>query len=334
MKILIYSPVFYPSMGGLETVIDILAHQFHQAGHEIKVVSQTPDSSRKVFPFEVIRQPSFLELWQLTQWCDLFFQGSISLKGIWPVLLARKPLVVTHQTWYQRLDSRIGWQDYLKLSVSRFATNICASSSLAKSLPAPSHVIPNPYREDVFYERPEIPRTQELAFLGRLVSDKGADLLLDALSLVKQAGLTPKLTIIGKGVEEANLRQQVERLNLTEQVKFVGAKFDQELAEILNSHQILVVPSRWAEPFGIVAIEGIACGCVVVGSDQGGLTEAIGNCGVTFPNGDANILAKILIDLLQNPDQLSHYRTQAANHLARHTASVIAQAYLEILEQI
>ncbi|MDJ1175395.1 glycosyltransferase family 4 protein [Roseofilum capinflatum] len=270
----------------------------------------------------------------LTRWCDVFFQGNISLKGIWPLLLIHKPLVVTHQSWYQRLNGTLSWQDHLKNLVTRFSTNICASHALAERITSPSTVIPNPYRQDIFYEIPEITRDKELVFLGRLVSDKGADLLLDAIANLKPFGLTPKLTIIGSGPEEANLRQQVKQLDINHQVEFAGVKLDRELAQALNTHQILIVPSRWEEPFGIVALEGIACGCVVVGSDGGGLKEAIGSCGLTFPNGNVQALTEILIELLTGKTPLSKYRENAIFHLSRHTSTAVAKAYLEILERV
>lgn len=334
MNILIYSPLFYPKLGGLETVISILAHKFVEYGHKVKVISTTPARDEKNFPFEVIRGPSPQRLLQLTRWCDVFFQGNISLKGIWPVLLLRKPLTVTHQSWYQRLDGSLGWQDYLKQFVTRVAINICASNALAERLQSKSTVIPNPYREDIFSEIPEITRDKELVFLGRLVSDKGADLLLRSMAKLKALGITPKLTIIGIGPEEANLRQQASRLEIDEKVDFVGAKVEKELVQLLNAHQILVVPSRWQEPFGIVALEGIACGCVVVGSEGGGLKEAIGACGLTFPNGDVEALTQILVELLTNPSKLSTYRANAASHLSRHTSKAVAKAYLEVLEGV
>ena len=333
MKILMYSP-FYPSLGGLENVISILAHQFVRNGHQVKLVSPTPAIEEKSFPFEVIRQPLPPKFLQLTSWCDIFFQGNISLKGIWPLLLQHKPLVVTHQSWYQRLNGTLSWQDHLKNVVTRFATNICASHALAESITSPSTVIPNPYRQDIFYEIPEIKRDKELVFLGRLVSDKGANILLDAIANIKQLGITPKLTIIGSGPEESNLHQQVKQLNLDHQVEFAGVKFDRQLAQALNAHQILVVPSLWQEPFGIVALEGIACGCVVVGSDGGGLKEAIGSCGVTFPNGKVQALTQTLIELLTDTSQLSKYRANAVSHLSRHTSTAVTKAYLEILEKV
>jgi glycosyltransferase involved in cell wall biosynthesis len=334
IKILIYSPLFYPRIGGLETIISTLAHEFTYQGHEVKLISQTPARDSKKFPFEVVRQPRARQILKLTQWCDIYFQGCVSLKGLWPLMFISKPLVITHQTWYRSPDGSMNWQNHLKHMVTRFATNISASHALAKSIPAPSNVIPNSYREDIFYEMPEVSRTQELVFLGRLVSDKGANLLLEALAKLKKIGLTPKLTIIGSGPEESRLRQQAKDLEITEKVNFAGIKVEYELVKLLNSHQIMVVPSIWDEPFGIVALEGIACGCVVVGSEGGGLRDAIGPCGVTFPNADVEQLTHIIFDLLSHPEKLTAYREKARVHLACHTTKAIAGAYLEVLERL
>jgi glycosyltransferase involved in cell wall biosynthesis len=332
MKIVIYSPLFYPSVGGLETVVSLLAHEFLRQGNEVKLVSQIPETDSKLFPFEVIRQPNRQQLLRLTRWCDIYFQGCVSLKGLWPLLMIPKPLVVTHQTWYGQPGEKAGINNYLKHFVTRFATNIPASHALAKHIPGPCTVIPNPYQEDTFYEMPEIPRDKELVFLGRLVSDKGADLLLEAIANLKRLKLTPRLTIIGSGPEEYNLRQQVKKLDLTEQVDFAGLKLEKELAQLLNAHQILVVPSRWQEPFGVVALEGIACGCAVIGSEEGGLKDAIGPCGVTFPNGDVQQLTESLFDLLTNPEKRTAYRENAEAHLSRHKSAAVAKAYLKVME--
>lgn len=333
MKILIYSSVFYPSFGGIETVVSILSNEFIKQGHEVKLVTQIPATDSKTFPFEIIRQPSWQQLLKLTKWCDIYFQACVSLKAIWPLLIIRRPWVVTHQTWYCRADGSLSWQDYLKRFLTNFSTNIPASFALAKHIKALSNVIPNPYREDIFYEISETARDQELVFLGRLISDKGADLILEALGKLKKQGLTPKLTIIGSGPEEPNLRQQVKELDILEQVKFRGAKMEKELTQLLNNHQIMVLPSRWQEPFGIVALEGIACGCVVIGSEGGGLKEAIGPCGVTFPNGDVEALTQTLLDLLTNPDKISTYKEKSELHLSQHKQATVAKAYLQVMEK-
>lgn len=334
MKILIYSPTFFPNIGGLELVVSILAHEFVRSGHEVKLVSTTPATQGGTFPFEVIRRPSPVRLLHLTRWCDLFFQANVSLKGIWPLLLFPRPYVVTHQGWYARLDDSMDWRGRLKFFATRFAHNISASHAVADHVPSPSSIIPNPYLEDVFFMRKEVAREKDLIFLGRLVSDKGVDLLLNALARLKAQGIMPHLTIVGSGPEEPLLRRQARDLDINEQVDFIGSKTGDNLAEVLNAHRIMVAPARWKEPFGIVALEGIACGCVVVGSEGGGLKDAIGPCGVTFPNGDVETLTEVIGKLLTNPDQLTVYQEKAAEHLYRHTKAEVARAYLNVFERV
>jgi glycogen synthase len=264
----------------------------------------------------------------------VYFHACISLKGIWPLLLVPRPLAFSHHTWYRRNDGSKGWQDYIKQFTTHFATNISVSEEIANTISAGSTVIPNSYQDNIFHEIPEIVRNQDLVFLGRLVSDKGTNLLISALAQLKSRGLTPNLTIIGSGPEQVNLEKQARELDVGDQVNFAGVKLDRELAELLNAHKIMVVPSLWEEPFGIVALEGIACGCVVVGSSGGGLKDAIGDCGVTFPNGDTGLLTNALYDLLSDPAQLGTYRKNATSHLARHTSKAVANQYLRVLEAI
>ena len=115
---------------------------------------------------------------------------------------------------------------------------------------------------------------------------------------------------------------------------FAGEKVGTELVELMNRHQIIVVPSRWPEPFGIVALEGIACGCIAVGSEQGGLGEAIGNCGMIFRNGDSEELAVRLRDLLSDSSMREKFRSSAPAHLQQFRAQTIAQRYLALLREL
>lgn len=332
MKILIYSPAFHPSIGGLETLVSILAHEFVHDGHQVKLISQTPAHEADSFPFEVIRRPGSLRLLNLVRWCDIYFQPNISLRGVWPLALTLKPWIVAHNNWYSRADGHLAWQDRVKHFLIQFATGISVSHSVAAHVKTPSTIIPNAYSENVFRLMPEIKRERELVFLGRLVSDKGVDLVLEALSILRMRGLSPQLTIIGGGPEEGALRQQAEELRLTGQVEFAGIKTGEELTRFLNAHQILVVPSRWREPFGIVALEAIACGCVVVGSEGGGLKDAIGVCGETFPNGDAQALARVLEGLLTDDTRVQKWRAGRSAHLARHMRAKVAREYLDVFE--
>ncbi|MEP6685896.1 MAG: glycosyltransferase family 4 protein, partial [Verrucomicrobiota bacterium] len=294
MRILFSSYAFHPSIGGIESVSEILAEEFVAAGHKVELITETSGDDSSRANYSVTRRPSLRTLARLLQWCDIVFQNNISLRHLIPALLFRKRVIVVHQTWIQNPRGEIGWADRIKLALLPHVTNVAISDAVAKRLKVPAVVIGNPYRNNVFRELPEIARNKALVFLGRLVSDKGLDLLLNALKLLQEKGLKPALTIIGSGPEQDRLRRMTSDLGLDSQVSFAGQKSGTALAEILNQHRILVVPSRWPEPFGVVALEGVACGCVVIGSEDGGLKDAIGPCGVTFPNGDEKALAETL----------------------------------------
>lgn len=329
MRILISSHVFAPSVGGIETVSALLAEEFIRLGHEVKVVTQSPGGE---YPCcEVIRRPGPCRLFRLVWWCEVFFHNNISLQTAWPLMLLRRPWVIAHHTWLCSRDRRVRMRDRLKRFAARFATDVSISQAIADHLPVASRIIGNPYRDDLFREMPEMRRDGDVLFLGRLVSDKGADLLLEAVAKLEHDGIAAGLTIIGDGPERANLQQQARTLGIAERVRFEGIKQGEELVERLNAHRILALPSRWAEPFGIVAIEGIAAGCAVVGSEQGGLKEAIGPCGVTFPNGDAGALAEALVSLLKKPADRD--RRGREEHLGKFRREAAAKAYLEVFTE-
>ncbi len=82
-----------------------------------------------------------------------------------------------------------------------------------------------------------------------------------------------------------------------------------------------------------VALEGIACGCVVVGSEGGGLKEAIGRCGLTFPNGKADALALCLEKALTDQKIVADFLAEAPDHLARHRPSDIARRYSSVFSE-
>jgi len=334
MRILLYSPVFLPRLGGLEIGQALLSEGLSRLGHEVTVVTQTAARDRDDFPFRLVRRPGPLALLREMRACDVYFQANVSLRGLWPLLLVRRPWAVSHHSWYCRTNGRVSWRDRLKRYLLRFAAcSISVSRAIAADLATPSLVIPNAYRDRLFRILPGARRPRELAFLGRLVSDKGADVLLSALARLGQAGLRPRLTVIGDGPELSALRAQAATLGLVEQVEFAGEQQDEQIVRRLNEHRILVVPSRYHEPFGVVALEGIACGCVVVGSAGGGLPEAMGPCGRSFRNGDAEDLAAVLAALLERPEEMEALRAGAAEHLARHGSEQIARLYAAALAE-
>jgi glycosyltransferase involved in cell wall biosynthesis len=334
MKIFLTSYLFAPSIGGIETVSMLLAREFIAAGHEVRVATITPDEAGRDYGFEIVRRPSFAQIRERLKWCDVFFQSNISLELARPLLLVRRPWVIVHHTWIPVPPGRAGISARVKRLLLFGAQSISISTAVAESMPTKSVIIPNPYDATLFQVREDIPRDGDLVAFGRLVSDKGFDYLVEAMALLAKEGLRPKLTIIGDGPEKEPLQRQVSERGLAEQVVFTGAKSGTALAEELNRHRIAVVPSRWKEPFGLVALEAIGCGCVPVGSRDGGLSDAIGPCGVTFPNGDVPALAQALSGLLKNPGLLLNYREKAQEHLRQHEPARVAGEYLKVFESV
>ena len=332
MKILLTSLFFAPSIGGIETVSMLLAREFVAAGHSVKVATMTPGDSGACCGFEILRKPSFVQLMQAARWCDIYFQSNISLPLAAPLLIVRRPWFVVHHTWIPEPRGFSGLNHRLKRLLLRFAHSMSISQAIAASLPVKSELIQNPYDAALFRIHDSIARSEDLVALGRLVSDKGFDLLVVALALLAKDGCRPKLSIIGEGPEKQALIQQAKDLRVADQITFLGARTGIELAEELNRHSIVVIPSRWKEPFGIVALEAIACGCVAVGSQEGGLPDAIGPCGATFPNGDAQALADALSRFLKTPGLLLQYCQHAEEHLRKHRPAVVAARYLEIFD--
>ncbi|HEX4085099.1 MAG TPA: glycosyltransferase family 4 protein [Chthoniobacteraceae bacterium] len=324
MKILFSSHRFPPDIGGIEEVGSLLAREFTRRGHEVIVVTQSRGEA--LLDYEVRRRPKLPELAGLTRWSDVVFHNNLSLRTAWPLIGIRKPWVVAHHTWIARMDGRRAPADRLKLRVIHAARNIAVSRAIAAALGVPARVIANPYRDDLFRQTNQGARGGEVIFLGRLVSDKGADLLLEALAM---AGA--RATIVGDGPERASLEARARELGLD--AHFAGALRGEELVAALNHHKLLAVPSCWEEPFGIVALEAMACGCVPVVAQSGGLPGAVGDAGVIFEKGNANALADALRQLLADDARLSDLRAKAGAQLARHRPAVIASQYLEVLEE-
>lgn len=328
MNIAIFSPNFHPLTGGLENVVLDLSTEFQRLGHPTTVITLTPAEAPDAFPFRVLRRPGFFRQLMAMRRADVVLMFNVSLKGVLPWLFSGRPLVVSHHT--PNTNDRLG---RLKAWVARRLAkgNVACSTWLARQFVG-AVSIPNPYNDTLFRStQPWVFRKRDIAFVGRLVSDKGADLLLEALAMLRDDGHLPGLTIIGAGPEEAALRRQTRELDLEEQVVFAGEKKGIELAGLLNEHRYLVVPSRWAEPFGLVALEGLACGCIVIGSQDGGLPEALGDFGLTFPNGDVRALALRLKMALEKTVKYLPEPEQLATHLRRHERAAAAQTYLRYL---
>jgi glycosyltransferase involved in cell wall biosynthesis len=336
LKVLFTSHRFYPDLGGIESISATLAHTFSSRGHSVRLVTRSAGDAhldRLQYPFKILRNPSCRELIASYHWADIIFQNNLEVRRLWPQLLFRKPLVIGLQTWIRSVDGRRSVLSRVKLSILYFASAVvaCSNAVRADSFPNAS-VIGNPYDDKLFQVYPDIPRQQAIVFLGRLVSDKGVDLLLRAYSCLKRPDWP--ITIIGSGPEYESLRALAHHLGISQSVRFTGSLQGAPLSNVLNTHEIMVVPSLWHEPFGIVALEGQASGCLVLAADGGGLPDAVGPGGLLFRCGDqADLTAKLRL-LIEDTALRSRLRAKATAHLAHFQPEVVGAQYLEILERV
>jgi glycosyltransferase involved in cell wall biosynthesis len=330
MRIFIFSTIFAPSIGGIERRFELLATQFAELGHEVVLATLTPGPEAGPWRFPVTRRPSTRQFLSFLKWCDVHLQANLSLWHLHPFGTGT-PFVVSHGTDYQRPNGRRALRDRAKLACARRAYGIACSRYIAQWVEC-REIINNSYDDRTFRtETPPECRTRDIAFVGRLVSDKGCDTLLTALALLKKRGLTPSCTIVGDGPERERLGRAAAAMELP--VSFLGSMPPVAVAEQLNQHRIQVVPSRFAEPFGIVALEGLACGCLPIVSATGGLVDAVGTHGLTFANGDSVELADRLRSALGDFDRARQCLQGLERHLAGFTARPVAEKYLEAFER-
>jgi glycosyltransferase involved in cell wall biosynthesis len=147
-----------------------------------------------------------------------------------------------------------------------------------------------------FAERPTI------AFAGRLLWEKGADTLVDAFAKVAARVPGAMLLIAGDGPERDALSSQIDRLGLASKVTLLGHLSREEMERSFAHVWVQVVPSRWEEPFGLVAAEALMRGTAVIASNTGGLAEFVrpNDTGLLVPPQDSAALAEALLLLLEN----------------------------------
>jgi glycosyltransferase involved in cell wall biosynthesis len=171
------------------------------------------------------------------------------------------------------------------------------------------HLIWNGFDVDIFKVLPEVSKIDLLggygiddgddaplvSFVGKFTDFKGIDVLLRAAAVYEQAIPGVQTLLVGHGQLWDDMHELVDQLNL-ENVHFAGHQPQDEVARIYNAAEVSVVPSR-VEPFGLVAVEALACGTPVVATNMGGLPDFINEkVGALVPVDDPGALAEAIIE--------------------------------------
>lgn len=189
------------------------------------------------------------------------------------------------------------------------------------------------------FARPSTPASRpahvlHIGYAGRLVPEKGVDVLLRALAGMPGSW---RAFIVGSGPHEKALKRLASQLGLGTQVEFRGRLASGDMPAFLHQLDVLVLPSvsrpNWVEQFGRVLVEAMAAEVAVVGSDCGEIPHVIGEAGLIFPEGDSAALRECLLRLAEDR-ALRERLIQAgrARVLAHFTQEHIAQQTYQVYQ--
>lgn len=226
--------------------------------------------------------------------------------------------------------------------VDREVSELYGSSKEVKQL------VLNGYDENLFcvkkLDRLEVLKNFEIddkpdyivSFAGKLTNFKGVDVLLKAARIYEKEIKGKVLTlIVGNGELFDELNKMSRDLGL-KGVKFLGHVSQDELVDLYNIADVSTVPSR-TEPFGLVAIEALACGTPVVGTNQGGLPDfLIKEVGTLVPVEDDLALADAIISEINHESKNERAKVAAdyalKNFSWKKSIGIVEKIYEDILK--
>ncbi|MBC7224730.1 MAG: glycosyltransferase family 4 protein [Anaerolineae bacterium] len=261
----------------------------------------------------------------------------------WARRVGARAIFFTWQNLHRRYPPPFSWMERYVYRVAQHAlagNREAAQVLRRKGYQGPITVLPQfGVDPDLFAPAGEAPaRPFTVGFAGRLVPEKGVDLLLQAVAGLEGAW---QVRVLGEGPMRARLRSLAGELGIGERVAFEPPRPSTEMPAWYHGLDVLALPSRtrpnWKEQFGRVLVEAMACGVPVVGAESGEIPHVIGEAGLTFPEGDADALRERLARLQRDPS-LRRHLAQAGRErvLAHFTQARIAartwEVYREVLE--
>lgn len=260
-----------------------------------------------------------------------------------------KTIFFTWQNLLRRYPPPFAWMEAYVLQHADYAIagNAEAETVLrAKNYRGRARVIPQ-FGVDAESFGPFLPRFDQpsqdsefrIGYIGRLVEEKGVDVLLSA---VAQLGGDWELRLLGSGPHKPNLQAHAQQLGIASRVHFDPPIPSTKMPAYYHQLDVCVLPSltraNWKEQFGRVLIEAMACEIPVIGSNCGEIPNVIGDAGLVFPEGDADALRAHLVTLRDNPARRIEFGKRGrARVLARFTQMRVAgetvSAYRELVDR-
>lgn len=338
MNILLVSSTL-PSLGGLETMARLIAIQWQsQPDLNLRIMTDVSGGDIDGVEVPILRQPSIWQMIQAYRWADVVFFNHCYLRLSLPRLLIRRPYVVSMSGMIPpgeglKHSARI---IYLRHLLKHADGNIVACEAMRLENKVDAQVIVNPFDATRYHvTTPLTERPYDFIFAGRVNSIKGVIDMVHALAKLRdEHGLKPIISVAGDGDHRELMLETATSLNVRDQIRYLGILRGEDLAREMNLHRCILVPSNYIEPIGICCLEGIACGCVAIGSVGGGLGESVGPCGFTFPNGDIDALTSRMKTVLElQPEELEAFHSKSKAHLAKYSPQEVMSLYLEAVKK-
>jgi len=333
MKILYWTPLFWPEIGGIEVIAQKMVTGLSERGHRLLVLAahgSTPQPDESTYAGVPVRRFHF---WQALAQRDpgliatICRQTSALKKDFQPDVVHsnfsgytayfqladaaayKAPLLVALHSSLQGM--RAG-ADTVLGNLLRSAAWVTADSqstlddarAIAGEINGRSSIIYNGQALGTSDPEPLPWDEPRLLAIGRLESEKGFDLAIDALKLLRERFPNLTLLLVGDGPQRAALQKQACDLGLAEAVEFVGQAPDLLITGLLNRATIVLIPSRCRESFPLVAVEAAQMGRPVVAAAAGGLREAVleGETGLLVEMENSRALAVAVGTLLADPE--------------------------------
>lgn len=304
-------------IGGAERLaLDELA-EFRRRGIDVQVITLRPSNADESFAIDGLHTIPFRSLLDVPAWYRLvrfLRQGrfDVMLTHLWlantigriAAKLAGVPRVCSFEhNVYDRVKTRK--QFFADRILQGWCTRIIAvSGAVRNSLVAHGidekkiTVIPNGIDLERFRSSGVRESAGEFTFLfvGRLVEQKGVDVLLDALAQVERG----QLHIAGSGILRASLEQKAKDLGIESRVEFLGARSD--VPHLLKQVDCFVFPSRW-EGYGLTLLEAAAAGLPIIASNLPAVRDIVSNGAealLVAPE-DVGALAKAMQTMMDDP---------------------------------
>lgn len=250
-----------------------------------------------------------------------------------------KILLHMHNSHFLKMDSGRWLQCNKACNVIVYCSKFLMTQGLShvESSPAKSMVVYNGIDDELsreHYFNLNTIRKKNIVFAGRLIADKGLHLLIIAFAKFTKKHPAYKLLIFGSSGSgniskvtsyEREVLKLVSSHKLEDKVKFCGHLPQAELLSVFKQNEIVVVPSKWEEPFGMVALEAMACGCKVVATKRGGMPEfLLKNTQLVEPNSN---------DILKGIEQCLPGQIQPVD-VSQFSWANISENYLRVIDSL